>query len=98
MTNEDYAVQIARDWNCKFNADKKGFVTRFFLDEGYLSRFDRKIVGGKMHEELWAPAEHLQELQQQHNREIEVTRAFAASDGDIGEVPVKSIAREGVAQ
>jgi hypothetical protein len=90
VTNEDYAVQIARDWNCKFNEDKKGYVTRFFLDGGYLARFDRKIVGGKMHEELWVPAEQLEEFNSNIVGEIEVTRCFAALESGVAEIPMKA--------
>ena len=42
VTNEEYAIQIARDWNVK--SDGSGFVTRFQIDAEYASRFPRKIV------------------------------------------------------
>jgi hypothetical protein len=29
VLNEEYAVQIARDWNAKYNEPKRGYVTRF---------------------------------------------------------------------
>ena len=29
VLNEEYAMQIARDWNAKYNADRIGFVTKF---------------------------------------------------------------------
>jgi hypothetical protein len=35
VTNEDYAVQIARDWNVK--ASVAGFVTKFEVQSDYLS-------------------------------------------------------------
>ena len=77
VTNEGYAVQIARDWNCKHNADRKGYVTRFAVDSRYVSKFDRKVVGGAQHEELWVPAEELAEFNRHIVGSIEVIHSFA---------------------
>ncbi|MGD2132173.1 MAG: hypothetical protein PVI23_05225 [Maricaulaceae bacterium] len=59
VTNENYARQIARDWNARLNDDKRGFVTRFAVSAAFLDRFERKVVGGREHEEYWIPAEDL---------------------------------------
>ncbi len=59
VTNEDYATQIARDWNAKMNADKIGFVTKFNVDKAFLDKFEGQVVGGSEHEEYWIPAEDL---------------------------------------
>lgn len=75
VTNEDYAAQIARDWNTK-TGSRQGYVTRFDVDASYVSRFDRKIVGGKQHEELWVPAEELEEFNSKIVGTIEVTQQF----------------------
>ena len=74
VTNEDYAIQIARDWNVK--ASGAGFVTRFKVDAAYAARFPRKIVGGKIHEELWVPAEELLEFNSKIIGEIEIIHSF----------------------
>ena len=74
VTNEDYAVQIARDWNVK--ADGSGFVTRFKLEAEYLARFPKKIVGSSVHEELWVPAEELAEFNSRIIGEIKVIHTF----------------------
>jgi hypothetical protein len=37
VMNEEYAIQIARDWNVP--ASGSGFVTRFELPAGYLAKF-----------------------------------------------------------
>ena len=74
VTNEEYAVQIARDWNVK--SDGSGFVTRFQIDAAYASRFPRKVVGGKVHEELWVPADELLAFNAKIIGEIEVVRSF----------------------
>ena len=74
VTNEDYAVQIARDWNVK--ASGSGFVTRFEVDAEYAARFPKKIVGGRLHQELWVPAEKLSEFNSKIVGRIQVTRRF----------------------
>ena len=57
VTNEDYAVQIARDWNVK--ASGAGFVTEFEVQSDYLRRFRVQQVGGALHTEYWIPAADL---------------------------------------
>ena len=37
VLNEDYAIQIARDWNVK--ASGSGFVTRFAVQRSFLDRY-----------------------------------------------------------
>lgn len=59
VTNEGYARQIARDWNVKYNDDHRGYVTEFDVQADFANRYDRQIVGGREHEELWVPAEEL---------------------------------------
>jgi hypothetical protein len=78
VTNENYARQIARDWNAKHNDDKRGFVTRFDVRATFLSAYDRKVVGGREHEEYWIPAERLEAF----NAAIEGPIAVVASFGD----------------
>lgn len=80
VTNEEYACQIARDWNTKFNDDKVGYVTRFSLPKSYLDQFDRKVVGGAEHEEIWVPAEQLEEFNSKIVGKIEVIRKFTEND------------------
>lgn len=61
VMNFKYAEQIARDWNTK-RGDFAGFVTKFSVDNEYAKRFSVKVVGGRQHEELWVPAEELEEF------------------------------------
>jgi hypothetical protein len=91
VTNEEYAVQIARDWNCKHNVVKKGFVTKFSLPTEYLSRFDRKIVGAKIHEELWVPAEELDDFNSRIVGSIQVIRGFAETGTGVVEIPQEEL-------
>lgn len=74
VTNEEYAVQIARDWNVKESGS--GYVTRFEVETAYLSRFPKQIVGSRIHEELWVPAEELHEFNSHIHGKIEVIRSF----------------------
>lgn len=74
VMNEEYAIQIARDWNVP--ASGSGFVTRFVVDADYLSRFTEQVVGGSMHRELWIPAEELEEFNQHIIGLIEITQQF----------------------
>jgi hypothetical protein len=85
VTNEGYAVQIARDWNTK-SGTRAGFVTRFSVAGEYASKFERRVVGAKEHEELWVPAEELAEFNAQIDGHIEITHAFFG-DGYQGHVP-----------
>lgn len=76
VTNENYAAQIARDWNAKHNPDKKGYVTRFAVRKSFLDRYETKIVGGREHEEYWIPAEDLEEFNRNIVGVIEVIAEF----------------------
>ena len=44
VTNEEYAIQIARDWNVKYNSDHRGYVTKFAVNADYIAKFQKKIV------------------------------------------------------
>ena len=81
VVNEEYAAQIARDWNTK-SGDGVGYVTRFSVRADYLSRYERQIVGGRTHEEYWIPAEDLDEFNRNIVGRIDVTAKFTAADRD----------------
>jgi RNA:NAD 2''-phosphotransferase len=74
VTNEPYAIQIARDWNVK--ASGSGFVTRFDVDSDYLQKFPTQTVGGSQHTEFWVPAEDLAEFNSNIIGLIEITQRF----------------------
>lgn len=77
VLNQEYAAQIARDWNVKESGS--GFVTQFDVDSTYLEKFPRQVVGGSMHEELWVPAEELEEFNSKIKGRIEVVESFGNS-------------------
>jgi hypothetical protein len=63
VTNEEYAVQIARDWNTKdFNSGFVGYVLRFDVLSSYLDNFEVHTVGDSRHREYWFPAVDLEEF------------------------------------
>lgn len=76
VTNEEYATQIARDWNAKHNPDKLGYVTKFEVRKNFFDNYETKIVGGKQHEECWIPAEDLEEFNRNIVGKIEVISEF----------------------
>ncbi len=77
VLNEDYAIQIAREWNTKdATSGFAGYVTRFEIDDEYASTFEKKIVGSQIHEELWVPAEELEEFNKHILAPIDVIHAF----------------------
>jgi hypothetical protein len=78
VLNEEYATQIARDWNAKYNAERSGYVTRFQVRSAFLSRYEPQIVGGSIHRELWIPAGELALLNRNIVGLIEVIAEFHA--------------------
>ncbi|MEM7612589.1 MAG: hypothetical protein AAF270_12970 [Pseudomonadota bacterium] len=76
VTNEQYAVQIARDWNVKESG--RGFVTRFRVKKSFMDQFPVETVGGSQHTEWWVPAERLNELNENIVGKIEVIHEFSA--------------------
>jgi len=56
VCNKTYAFQISK-WNAKESS--KCYVVQFEVDTEFLSKYDKKIVGSRIHEEYWIPAEDL---------------------------------------
>ena len=79
VLSEEYAIQIARDWNAKYNDPKCGYVTRFRVRKSFLDRYELKTVGGSVHQEYWVPAEELDEFNRQIDGPIEVIAEFRNS-------------------
>ena len=74
VLGEEYAVEVARDWNVK--ASGAGYVTRFRVAAEYLERFPIHTVGACRHQELWVPAEELEAFNDQIDGQIEVVAEF----------------------
>ena len=77
VLNEEYACEIAEKWNTK-TGDRKGYVTRFTVDDQYSAQFEVHIVGNQTHKELWVPAEELPTFNKHIVGKIEVIREFSA--------------------
>jgi hypothetical protein len=80
VLNEEYAAQIARDWNAKHNADNVGYVTRFHVRKSFIARYEVQTVGGSSHRELWIPAAELREFNMNIVGQIEVIAEFNNED------------------
>jgi hypothetical protein len=78
VLNEEYATQIARDWNANGSESKVGYVTRFAVKTGYLAQFTVEKVGGALHLEYWIAAENLPEFNQNIVGKIAVVSEFHA--------------------
>jgi hypothetical protein len=75
VLNEEYATQIARDWNTK-SGSRRGFVTRFQVLTEFLQRYEVRTVGGAVHQEYWIPAEDLPEFNRNIVGLIEVVAEY----------------------
>ena len=76
VTNEAYAVEIARDWNVPNSG--VGYVTRFEVDAAFMGRYTTHVVGASRHAEWWVPAGELEALNDHIVGLIEVTQTFGA--------------------
>jgi len=74
VLNEQYAAQIARDWNVPYYG--VGYVLRFAVDADYADTFPVQNVGNREHKELWVPAEELAEFNRHIRGQIEVIGIF----------------------
>ena len=80
-----YARQTASDWNAK-SGQSAGYVTQFKVEDQYISQFEKHTVGGSQHQELWIPAEELEEFNRHITGQIKVVEAHFG-DGFQGFVP-----------
>ena len=78
VLNEEYATQIARDWNTRDGGC--GYVLRFQVESGYLDRFQVQQAGARTHREYWIPAEELEEFNRRIVGPIELIAEFKGSD------------------
>lgn len=77
VANEEYAVQIARDWNAKDAASGYvGYVTRFRVRSDFLARYPMETAGARRHQEHWIPAEEMDAFNAAIVGPIEVVARF----------------------
>ena len=80
VLNEQYAAQIAREWNAKHNEERVGYVTRFHVRSEYLGQYEVQTVGGSEHQEYWIPAEELAEFNENIVGPIEVIAEYRSEE------------------
>jgi hypothetical protein len=77
VLNEEYAVQIARDWNTKDEASGyEGYVLKLEVRSEFLKRYEVHVAGDSRHREYWIPASELEEFNRNIQGKIQVIRVF----------------------
>jgi hypothetical protein len=77
VLNEEYEIQIARDWNTKDEVSGyEGYVLKFDVRTEFLRRYDTHVVGSSRHCEYWIPAEELEQFNQNIEGTIEAICSF----------------------
>jgi hypothetical protein len=85
VLNFEYARQIAEGWNTRYNNPPCGFITRFEIEDEYAKQFNVETVGARENQELWIPAENLEEFNANIIGKITIEAAYygAKFDGEI---------------
>lgn len=73
VLNHKYAHEIAQKWNTRYaDSGYKGYVTRFQVEDTFVTRYPVQTVGAGYHQELWIPAEELEEFNRHILGKIEI--------------------------
>jgi len=63
VCNEEYATLIAHRWNTKDEfSGNVGYVTRFQVRTSFVQRYPVQTVGSRIAQELWVPADELDQF------------------------------------
>lgn len=77
VLDQQYATQIARDWNTRDDASGYvGYVLRFSVERQFLEKYTVQTAGTSKHREYWIPAEDLEEFNEHIVGPIEVIDRF----------------------
>ena len=77
VLNEEYASEIARNWNTKDpQAGYGGYVTRFRVRASFIRTYAVHTAGARHHQEYWIPAEDLPAFNQSIIGHIAVVGEF----------------------
>ncbi|HUE72845.1 MAG TPA: hypothetical protein VMP01_18310 [Pirellulaceae bacterium] len=77
VLTQAYAEAIARNWNTRDpNSGYAGFVTRFEVADEFVRRYPVQTVGSREDQELWVPAEELDEFNRHMMGPISVVASF----------------------
>jgi hypothetical protein len=86
VLNFKYAAEIAERWNMRDpKSEGVGFVTSFEIPEDYFKQFEIQTVGMPHHQELWVPAEQLEEFNSTIREGIRIEKAFIGSEFNMPE-------------
>ena len=67
VLTEEYATQIARDWNTKDECwGFVGYGLRFQVQAEFLTTYDVPTMGGREHRECWIPADSLTGIERKY--------------------------------
>ena len=66
-----------------FPASGAGYVMRFAVREEFAARFPIQIMGASVHQELWIPAEQLEEMNRNIVGLIEVIAEYKADGNSL---------------
>ncbi|NBI66179.1 hypothetical protein D1646_05000 [Pseudoflavonifractor sp. 60] len=81
VLNEQYATEIAEKWNTRDpSSGFRGYVTRFQVDDHFLKKYPIHTVGRSYHQELWIPAEGLDQFNSHIIGAIEIIKTLNPSD------------------
>lgn len=87
VMNVEYAVQIANQWNTKDEASGYcGIVTHFDLPTDYLEKYEVHNVGSFIHNELWVPAEELDDFNNHIIDGIIIDEVFIGHEFDSSQI------------
>ena len=75
VLNFEYAQRIAREWNTKCDSFC-GFVAAFDVETEFLKRYEVQVVGNSTLQELWVPAEELDEFNAHIFGEIRIEASY----------------------
>ncbi|WP_299677967.1 ADP-ribosylation/crystallin J1 [uncultured Tenacibaculum sp.] len=81
VLNEEYASEIASKWNTTDPfGNYLGFVTAFEISEDEFKKYPIENVGGKIHNELWVPADQLESFNEAIQGEIKTLKVYIGKD------------------
>lgn len=78
VTNEDYAIEIASQWNVKESGSGSGYVTCFEVNKSFMDSYDIHKVGSSINTEWWIPAEDLEKLNDNIVGKIKVIKSYSS--------------------
>lgn len=85
VLNFEYACKIASEWNTKDEASGYvGHVVEFDVLTSLFERYEVQTVGAEWAQELWVPAEELDEFNQEIVGELKLVATFTGRENQPG--------------